>query len=137
MGLIEIYDNREEGFQQVVIKDSWRAGTLSYCPEYDIEQFKLLVKTQHSDRAFSLLTGSAVLIIQDQAMNKIQTITMERGSAYNVSHDVWHAILMGKGSQIFIVEGPDAHLDEMAIRLTNEQASSISKKLSQKFNPSE
>ena len=137
MSLIETYDIREGGFHRVVVKDSWQAGTLTYCPEYDIEHFKLMVKTQHSDRAFSLLTGSAVLIIHDQAKNKIRTITMERGDSYNVSHNVWHAILMGKASQIFIVESPDAHLEEMAFRLTEEQVSSIRKKLSQKFNPSE
>lgn len=137
MRLIETYDIREGGFHPVVVKDSWQAGILNYSPEYDIEHFKLLVKTHHSDRAFSLLTGSAVLIMHDQTMNKIETITMERGSAYNVSRDVWHAILMGKGSRIFIVESPDPHLDELAFRLTEKQTSSIRKKLSQKMNASE
>ncbi len=136
MSLIESYGIEEAGFHPFLIRDSWQVAKLNYKEEYHIDNLNKLTKHQNSDRAVALLSGNAVLIVRDEGDNKdgFHMVLMERGTSYNVPKSVGYAIAMEEGCELFIVEKPNTHRDDVIdCPLTEAQLEAIRKKLNVAF----
>ncbi len=136
MGLIERYENCEAGFQPVLTRDRWQVGKLNYEENHHLDNLKILYKHRKSDRAISLLQGSAVLIIAtDHESTNFEMVQLKRGTSYNIPKGTRYAIAMNEGSQLLTVESPEIHSKDVTIYpMTEEQRESIRKQIKQETN---
>ena len=134
MSLIESYHLIEEGYHPVLVRDSWQVAKLNYSVEYHIDHFKKLVIHQKSDKALSLLEGSAMLIVGfDIDRSEVEIVQMKRGTSYNIPKNTAYAIVLEEGSQLFIVEQPNTYLDDvLECDLSQVQIKEIRQKINSK-----
>lgn len=114
MSLIESYNLTEDGFHPLLIRDSWQVAKLNYSDEYHIDNITCLRKHQNSDKGISLLLGDALLVAcNDDQYSDFKVIQMKHGTSYNIPKQLVHAIVMSEGSELFIVENPNTHRDDV------------------------
>lgn len=127
MSLLESYTLKEDGFQPLLIMDSWQVAKLSYSEEYSFPKLTHLSRHQKTDRAFALLTGNAMLIAMNlNGETQLQTQQMQRGTSYNIPQNMAYAIVMEENSEVFIVEKSNTHVNDVELMpLTAEQRNAI------------
>ena len=102
------------GLDTVLARDSWQVGTLNYSEEYHIDHINCLTKHQKSDKAVSILVGVAMLITRvDDQSSDFKTVQMKHGTSYNIPKNSAYVIALGEGSQLFIVEKPHTHSEDV------------------------
>ena len=136
MRLIESYKIADQGFHPVLIRDSWQVSKLNYSDDLHIDHLKCLMKHQKSDRAISLLMGMAILVVMAEPNgNEFGVVPIKRGTSYHIPKNVWYSIAMWKGSQLFIVEKPYTHCDDIKkLYLQEVQLDEIRRKVNETIN---
>lgn len=108
MGLIEKISNNEPGPNPVLVKDVWQVVKINYTEEYEVENIDALYMNENCGLAISLLTGSAILVIEnvDNPLLPLKAEVMKCGASYYIPEDVGYTIVMEKGCELFSVESP-------------------------------
>lgn len=122
MGLIEKISNEKAGFHPVVVKDGWQVTMVNYSQHNELDKMDSLIRNGNNALALSLLTGRAVLLIQNSDKNAVslKAISMVRGTSYVIPENVGYNIVMEKGCQLFAVESPFNRTENVRkIPLTN------------------
>ncbi|TQO38427.1 hypothetical protein GQ41_3074 [Arenibacter algicola] len=130
MGLIEKISNEKAGFHPVVVKDCWQVIKVNYSQQNELDKIDSLIRNGNNALALCLLTGRAVLLIQNSEKNAVslKAITMVRGSSYVIPENVGYNIAMEKGCQLFAVESPYNRTENVRkIPLTNAELEVIKK----------
>lgn len=130
MGLIEKISNVKAGFHPVLIKDSWQVCIANYSQQNELDKIDSLIRNGNNALALSLLTGRAVLLIQNSDKNAVslKAITMVRGTSYVIPENVGYNIVMEKGCQLFAVESPSNRTENVRkIPLTKPELEVIKK----------
>lgn len=130
MGLIEKISNEKAGFHPVVVKDCWQVTKVNYSQQNELDKIDSLIRNENNALALSLLTGRAVLLIQNPDKNAVslKAITMVRGTSYVIPENVGYNIVMEKGCQLFAVESPSNRTENVRkIPLTNVELEVIKK----------
>ena len=122
MSLIESYDIEEDGFHPFLIRDSWQVAKLNYKDEYHINDLDCFRIHRKTDRAFALLSGSAVLIAidNDDKKTSFKVVLMQRGTSYNIPKNVGYTVVLEEGSEVFVVEKSNTHIDDVEYYYLNE-----------------
>ncbi len=124
MNSIEKYEIKESGYHPFLIRDGWQVAQLNYDINQKVENIKRLDVHNHTDEAFILLQGTAVLITAILIDNQPQFgfEVMNPGITYNIPQKTWHNIAMEIGCGVIVVEKSNTHLkDSEFFQLTEEK----------------
>ncbi len=112
--LVEVKSYDGEGFQPLVVFESWRVAMLNDCPEkYRRETLEYVERHRETDEIFVLLSGECTLLIggNGDAPAQLEALPMEPFKVYNVRKGVWHNLLGQPGMRLFLVENADVSLE--------------------------
>jgi mannose-6-phosphate isomerase-like protein (cupin superfamily) len=112
--LIEKLDYTGENYKPVQITDKWQIAYLNSCKECRLESIKKIDVHHHTDEAFVLLTGRAVLMAAEIKDGQVSfdLIDMEQGVNYNIPKNVWHNIALLENTRVLIIENANTHLND-------------------------
>ena len=100
---LEILEYGGEGYARVVDGPKWTVAALNYADRFDEKKIVRLERHNLTDETFILLSGSAVLLIGEDACR----VDMEPLKFYNVRAGTWHKIIMTPESRVMVVENSD------------------------------
>ncbi|BDD02157.1 hypothetical protein [Persicobacter psychrovividus] len=112
--MTEQYKHQGEGYAPFLIREGWQVAQLNYAPSLSVEKIDRLDIHYHTDEAFLLMAGEAVLVsakIADQGI-QYDMQKMEAGIIYNIPKEVWHTISLKPGAQVLIIEKDNTHLGD-------------------------
>lgn len=121
--LIEISENKQEGYNPMVDYESWRVAVLTDCEELEAPLINWMQKHNETDEVFVLLKGSCILFTggkEDNQIGEIEAVNMEPCKLYNVKKGVWHNHTLSKDSLVLIVENRDTNDDNSPECILNE-----------------
>lgn len=136
MKFIETYSHEGNGYNPFLISDGWQVAVLNYAPEETAEAIEKLDIHHHTDEAFMLVKGDAVLISASVTDSGIEydMVKMKPGIVYNIPVNVWHKIAMKPGSGVYIVEKSDTHIGDFDFfELSAEQRISLCRQVEEAF----
>lgn len=124
MNLIETYSENEKGYQPFLIREDWQVAQLNYVEDQHIKNIDKIEVHRKTDEAFVLLKGNPILITADLINGKpiFKADVMKSHITYNIPKNVWHNIVMEKGSKVLIIEKSNTHLNDVEyLHLTENQ----------------
>ncbi len=107
MNGLDIFENSGDGYSRVVSGSKWTVASLNYAPRFDERNIVDLERHNLTDETFVLLSGSATLIVGDDA----ERILMEPLKIYNVRAGAWHNIVVSPDARVLVVENADTSKD--------------------------
>ena len=107
MNGLDIFEYSGDGYSRVVSGSKWTVASLNYAPRFDERNIVDLERHNLTDETFVLLSGSATLIVGDDA----ERILMEPLKIYNVRAGAWHNIVVSPGARVLVVENADTSKD--------------------------
>ena len=123
MSMIEKYEIKESGYHPFLIRNGWQVAQLNYDENQKVENIKRLDIHNHTDEAFILSMGKAVLITakinQDEPQFEMELMKPE--ITYNVPVKTWHNIAMEEGSKVLIVEKGNTHISDFEFYQLSEE----------------
>ena len=107
MNGLDIFEYSGDGYSRVVSGSKWTVASLNYAPRFDERNIVDLERHNVTDETFVLLSGSATLIVGDDA----ERILMEPLKIYNVRAGAWHNIFVSPDARVLVVENADTSKD--------------------------
>lgn len=112
MNILETYTHTGEGYNPYLIGTKWQVAQLNYSDQEALESKERLDIHHHTDEAFMLIEGDAVLIAATIKNDEIdyKMNLMQAGVTYNIPKDVWHNIVLKPNAKVLIIEDANTHL---------------------------
>lgn len=107
MNGLDIFEYSGDGYSRVVSGSKWTVASLNYASRFDERNIVDLERHNLTDETFVLLSGSATLIVGDDA----ERILMEPLKIYNVRAGAWHNIVVSPDARVLVVENADTSKD--------------------------
>lgn len=109
--MIERYFHEEEGYNPFLIRQQWQVAQLNYLSGHGFGEITRVEIHRHTDEAFVLFKGRAVLIAADLRSGNMafECKRMRPGVTYNIPAGMWHTIAMDAEAEIIIVEKAETH----------------------------
>ena len=107
MNGLDILEYSGDGYSRVVSGSKWTVASLNYAPRFDERNIVDLERHNVTDETFVLLSGSATLIVGEDA----KRIQMEPLKIYNVRAGAWHNIFVSPDARVLVVENADTSKD--------------------------
>ena len=107
MNGLDILEYSGDGYSRVVSGSKWTVASLNYAPRFDERNIVDLERHNVTDETFVLLSGSATLIVGEDA----KRIQMEPLKIYNVRAGAWHNIFVSPDARVIVVENADTSKD--------------------------
>ena len=104
---LDILEYTGEDYARVVRGARWTVAALNYAPRFDERNIVDLERHNVTDETFVLLSGSATLIVGEDA----ERIQMEPLKIYNVRAGAWHNIFVSPDARVLVVENADTSKD--------------------------
>lgn len=110
--LIETYVHQAEGYNPYLMGPKWQVAQLNYSVGEALESKVRLDVHHHTDEAFMLIDGTAVLVGAeiDNCEIKYDAVRMQPGILYNIPREMWHNIVLQPGAKVLIIEDAGTHL---------------------------
>ncbi|WP_034044684.1 ureidoglycolate lyase [Wocania ichthyoenteri] len=128
MSLIETYSIIEEGYHPFLIREDWQVAQLNYIEDQHIKNINKIEVHRNTDEVFVLLKGKSFLITVDLINGEptFKADVMKPHVTYNIPQNVWHNIVMDKGSEVLIIEKTNTHLNDVEyLHLTEKQKTNL------------
>lgn len=107
MNGLDILEYSGDGYSRVVSGSKWTIASLNYAPRFDERNIVDLERHNLTDETFVLLSGSATLIVGEDA----ERVRMEPMKIYNVRAGAWHNIFVSPDARVIVVENADTSKD--------------------------
>lgn len=101
--MIEKYTYKGEGYEILMSFGEWTVALLRY--EKRFSEFDQLERHLQTDEAFVLLEGEARLYTDTES------VSMEKGTLYNIPKGEWHHIVVSRDASVLIVENSNTSPD--------------------------
>lgn len=126
MNTIEKYKLTEKGYHPFLIREGWQIAKLNFVSTQQVENIIRLDIHNHTDEAFILVKGKAVLITatleKDHPEFELELLKPE--ITYNIPQKTWHNIAMQEGCELIIVEKENTHVSDFEFLPLSEEKQS-------------